>query len=131
MNKHTPGPWNLDTGHIGIFLKVEGLILAKIFEHEALPYEANAKRIVECVNVLEGIDNPAEYIEGCKIVATEFFASEKENAELRSQLSKIESLVSTFTEHAKNDDRLKQQYDEFWTKYNAITGANAGGGGNV
>lgn len=124
MNKHTPGPWNSDTTDIGTFVRFEGLILAKMRELEGINHEANAKRIVECVNVLEGIDNPAEYIEGCKIVATEFFASEKENEELRSQLSKIESLVSTFTEHAKNDDRLKQQYDEFWTKYNTITGVN-------
>lgn len=113
MKKHTPGPWNIDTAHIGTFIKFEGLILAKMRELEGIDHEANAKRIVECVNLLEGIENPTEYIEGCKIVSTEFFAVSKENEKLRSQLGNADILQTALN---------RDEASKLFTKHNKLDG---------
>lgn len=53
--KHTPGPWAVGTGvyDTNTYLRdVDGYHLASV------PDEANARRIVACVNACEGYENP-------------------------------------------------------------------------
>lgn len=54
-SKHTPGPWDGDTDGEKLF------VVGKDYEICTMSgnAEANAARIVECVNACEGIENPA------------------------------------------------------------------------
>lgn len=82
---HTPEPWTMnkvdegqtDNGykeHINVCQASTNTPLAKV-EHSGLDweeYEANAQRIIECVNACKGIEHPSkdipqmiEVIEGC------------------------------------------------------------------
>lgn len=56
--KHTPVPWNsVCSPELGALVRDKNnLIIAKMRYLDGVDYKANAKRIVECVNALEGIE---------------------------------------------------------------------------
>jgi hypothetical protein len=70
--KHTPTPWTFspEVKVIGNDLLFESVATI----HRALlkkgVYEANGKRIVECVNAMEGIEEPAEFMDIVKTIIT-------------------------------------------------------------
>jgi hypothetical protein len=62
--KHTPGPWQTDNmglglGHIRSSDPNDQRMIAYA---QASPTDANAARIVACVNALEGIEDPAAFV---------------------------------------------------------------------
>ncbi len=68
---HTPEPWNSVFNpwkaafdpQLDVFVRDKnGLILAKMRELDGVDHQANASRIVECVNAMEGIENPVEFM---------------------------------------------------------------------
>ncbi len=72
MSKHTPGPWHNEQGFIVANNKVVGQAMMPSKDSsvtnlysakKAEEMEANAARIVECVNACEGIENPADFVE--------------------------------------------------------------------
>jgi len=70
MSKHTPGPWKYVAAHGEFEMYKQAEIVGADEEGIAYPFplnlsppgrrEANAERIVQCVNALEGVENPAE-----------------------------------------------------------------------
>jgi hypothetical protein len=57
MKTHTPEPWRIRTD------LPQPVIASESGQYVvAIPSEVNASRIVECVNAMEGIQNPAEFI---------------------------------------------------------------------
>lgn len=61
--QHTPEPWNTVSDPImGTLVRQEGLILAKMRKLEGIDHEANAERIVACVNACKGIEDPERYM---------------------------------------------------------------------
>lgn len=65
--KHTPTPWHYDDEdlreHAQMILGPVGQNLMETFQMDRPgECEANAKRVVECVNAFEGIQDPALYM---------------------------------------------------------------------
>ena len=60
MSKHTKGPWTVSIEEPRVVRAPSGDIITsgEDFENETC-FVSNASRIVECVNALEGIENPA------------------------------------------------------------------------
>lgn len=58
---HTPEPWNsVFNPALDVFVRDKnGLILAKMRAIDGIDHQANAARIVECVNAMEGIEDPS------------------------------------------------------------------------
>jgi hypothetical protein len=148
--RHTPENWKVLKG--SVLQMLTGLVpiysdtteIGKIFRRE------NADRIVDCVNAMSGIPDPAAFMEVVRHLELDAYHTAKEKLDnaLRSnneltahmlqitkerdalgrQMEQIESLVSTFTEHHLNAIG-EAAYTAFWFKFNEITGTNAGGGG--
>lgn len=60
---HTPGPWSASTDWLNgppVILDGDGIHIAKVVGRSTTEDEdlANARRIVACVNALEGVDDP-------------------------------------------------------------------------
>lgn len=115
MSKHTPTPWEIGSSKRSVIssnpanpkviarMNFAGLGHGIYFDDEP---EANAQRIVTCVNACEGIDNPAEYIERLKqMYKTAYQGSEDRdkkiqalleyNAKLFAQLDALVKLTET------------------------------------
>jgi hypothetical protein len=63
--KHTPTPWRVEYKPAGTCIfsnEPNFLLLSMSYTQTDKTTIANAKRIVECVNALEGIDNPTKFI---------------------------------------------------------------------
>lgn len=64
---HTKTPWKYSTvpviESLATFIIGDGSIIARMSESHGLNIEANAQRIVECVNAFEGIEDPKAYME--------------------------------------------------------------------
>ncbi len=61
---HTPEPWNLVFNPaLDVFVRDKnGLILAKMRALDGIDHQANAARIVECVNAMKGIEDPKAHL---------------------------------------------------------------------
>ncbi len=59
MNKHTPGPWIVNSGNGEIVTTERRIATTQV---GGLYDVSNAERIVACVNALEGIDDPEAFI---------------------------------------------------------------------
>jgi hypothetical protein len=57
--KHTPTPWELHASIPGL---INGPNHTAIVETHDINEEANAARIVQCVNACEGIEDPAAFV---------------------------------------------------------------------
>jgi len=77
MSKHTKGPWTVSIEEPRVVRAPSGDIITsgEDFENETC-FVSNASRIVECVNALEGIENPAEFIRFVKELIAEIRALE-------------------------------------------------------
>ncbi len=80
MSKHTPGPWNVGShGHIlkdkntFDFVRIASPYRDGAFESDPVAI-ANAARIVACVNALEGIEDPAEFVRQAKMFMAEQYS---------------------------------------------------------
>lgn len=64
MSAHTPEPWVIAEGitHIWIRDNDGGDTVFALHREDDRDAEANARRIVACVNACAGIDDPAQYI---------------------------------------------------------------------
>ena len=78
MSKHTPGPWTqmICTDLRPQVTNKNGLQIVRASGDPSMDHEANASRIVECVNALDGIDNPAEFIRIAKELIADIRAME-------------------------------------------------------
>lgn len=98
----------------------------KVSSIDGLFVTETAQHIVDCVNACEGIEDPSRQI---KNMAFEWLSTKTENERLQDQLRQIESIVSTLLAQFRQNGLLSQEADQaFWSKFNAITGTNAGGG---
>ena len=83
MTKHTPGPWTVRTrrehgsycyegggAHATIASPSTGVFVAEAKCGPKMA-EANAARIVACVNALDGIDDPEAFMEAAKHITRE------------------------------------------------------------
>lgn len=77
--KHTPGPWYVEQPYqepgAYIACKWTTALVCKMFKAadcSAEQVEANASRIVACVNACEGIENPGEALEAFRKAASPF-----------------------------------------------------------
>jgi hypothetical protein len=63
--KHTPEPWGVRVTSVGtnIFSEKQSTYLMYMSQTRTVKEgNANAYRVVECVNAMEGIENPAEFM---------------------------------------------------------------------
>jgi len=73
MNKHTPGPWKIirhnerrpksvtaSSGSVCSFN-------ARLWDRDPIQAQANASRIISCVNSCDGIENPALALEMARV----------------------------------------------------------------
>jgi hypothetical protein len=71
---HTPGPWEADGGDTStwwaVTLPTGGYVIADLSDssYSADQDAANARRIVACVNALEGVDDPAAVVSQARTV---------------------------------------------------------------
>ncbi len=77
MSAHTPEPWCIHRGYSGYAQFPADVVIESMADDEwcvaiaigdvlEVPAEANAARIVACVNALTGIENPAEWVAKAK-----------------------------------------------------------------
>ena len=69
QQKHTPEPWIVNDTSVGItiFSGKQNLYLMYMSATRAdRDNSANANRVVECVNAMEGIENPTELMESVR-----------------------------------------------------------------
>lgn len=103
--KHTPEPWNsISDSLFGTLVRSEGLIIARVRENEFINHEANAERIVACVNACAGIPNEVLLSKNRKHVA--FF----EAIDLQVKLDATRKELEIVT--AERDKLLKQEQDD-------------------
>ena len=86
--KHTPEPWDaISDSVMGTLVRSEGLILAKMRTIQGIDHEANAARIVACVNACKGFtEEELETLGHYKAFHDTIIA---ENEQLRKELSKL------------------------------------------
>ena len=69
MSKHTPGPWTIKYGYLRSGSTTVAAVrgMSPPNKHgDRTPienHEANAERIVACVNAMEGIEDPGSFVE--------------------------------------------------------------------
>lgn len=111
--KHTPEPWRVfHDSHIES--EETKTAICRFFdrrEHDYPNHIANAARIVECVNALAGIDNPAEWVEKMKKLELELT--------LRSDF-KIQDLHILINER----DNIKREYVALIQNYEELQAEN-------
>jgi hypothetical protein len=72
--KHTPAPWRVNFAMGPAIFEArdpEGIGMLRVdldTDVSSVDAHANANRILECVNACEGIDEPAEMIEACRLL---------------------------------------------------------------
>ena len=75
MSKHTPGPWVLDGQRTGGIAR--HIPRSTMYDDVATAYSnTDAARIVECVNALDGVENPAEFVRIAKELIADIKALE-------------------------------------------------------
>lgn len=60
--QHTPEPWSIDKDYAKVVRSKKGIIICNTSQNNAphLQYH-DAKRIVECVNAMAGVENPSTF----------------------------------------------------------------------
>ena len=101
-SKHTPTPWKLGRTGAVVSESIEGIEMRGAMGKEAVKYyggnligesisQANAKRIVECVNALEGIDEPMKFMKHYK--AIEYMEIDKKYHNLKDVVQDVIRLI--------------------------------------
>ncbi len=102
MDKHTPGPWEVGRGTKEALFSWGGQIIAKSDDgdyfiivscNQNYPKlaEANARRIVACVNACEGI--PTAILEGDSTEKRDWKAVYADNATLTARVNELQELL--------------------------------------
>lgn len=92
--KHTPEPFYTDSDRDVSFIYSGMEKVCQFFDRDEDDFDnkdANAKRIVECVNAMEGIKDPAEFMEVVKQLELDAYQKLKQqiqNSELRNVVAK-------------------------------------------
>lgn len=71
--KHTPTPWRVEYKPAGTCIfsnEPNFLLLSMSYTQTDKTTVANASRIVKCVNAMEGIEEPAEFMDIVKTIIT-------------------------------------------------------------
>lgn len=127
--KHTPEPWTTK-----VYEENETRLLGPVEEDGnrhwigdiigPLSNEANAKRIVECVNAMQGIDHPVELMSLLRgIKGEDVLKAVKERDELRSAFSEVADMLMKAKRHLNNIEpyfsspKMIAQIDEVLTKH--------------
>ena len=108
MSKHTPEPWyKFDEGN-NIFSS-NGHV-SEISGHETHPALdiSNAARIVACVNACAGMDDPAKYMEGVRILEKTYYDLQAEKAILRNERDELLSALEMASAVMTACDALKK-----------------------
>ena len=101
--KHTPEPWHVDNtvykrSRTSINNHTIDVWYGLEFNDVTIKEEtsrANAKRIVECVNAMEGVKNPSEFMEVVKKLELDAYkALEKKHADVIELLNTLDHLLS-------------------------------------
>ena len=121
--KHTKEPWSINNSRVVdqpyrlvIYASCRRIALCfkegnsiYVSEKEA---EANAKRIVDCVNALEGIENPKEWVDVMRDrKVTDAMIDER--YQLRARVAALEDGLKELFEAAKHCDPL---FENRWSK---------------
>ena len=111
--KHTPEPWHTPQGYSSLderagldFIPIwcdKDYIVARISKEHPKVFEANANRIVECVNAMASVKNPEEFMKFADECATR--------------------LENTFSEYWQDDD----VHREMFKKYKKLRGLELSG----
>lgn len=113
---HTPEPWKLGRAGSVISESKDGLEIIGATGEEAINYyggnliaesisQANAARIVACVNACAGIENPQEYMKGVKLLEKTYHELQNRNGDLNVQNSTLKA------ERQELINLLKQSHD--------------------
>ena len=101
--QHTPGPWIFDHRD-GYLRTADGNNIVQTYN------EANAQRIVECVNACEGIENPTEFMQKLRGSNMAFFeAIEHEHTidRLRSALQGTVNALQALPPSVLDDEHIQ------------------------
>lgn len=117
--KHTPEPWQQGlTKHY--IVNGESNLHIAVCHYEN---EANAARIVACVNAMRGIENPQSFIETVKHLKLDAYETAKQRADAFEQECK--SLTKKHGAAMKEISELVHQRDELLAALEAITEGTA------
>lgn len=106
---HTPGPWIAGDDEDSDFFLVgphdgDGIVYQPVVK---LHNEANARRIVACVNACEQFEDPAEAIRLLGIEAAKAYPAERERDALRAEVARLrEALRACLLRDDIADDEL-------------------------
>lgn len=92
--KHTPEPWHLgeQTSYGTNILDSNGNIIP--YDFDGGFDHVNAERIVQCVNALQGVENPSEW----KVIQGERI---QENIKLKAEIEELKEKLNLFYLEAK------------------------------
>jgi phosphoglycolate phosphatase-like HAD superfamily hydrolase len=105
--KHTPEPWDYELGHdmkyqqpIAKICNRQYVEIVTVWSRRPDGFDieaasATAKRIVECVNAFEGIENPAEFMQVVRILELDAYKQlETKHTNVLQVLETLEHLLS-------------------------------------
>jgi hypothetical protein len=104
--KHTPEPWELRKMHGTEMWGAKSHISDWFLFEFAL--EKDAARIVACVNACVGMDDPAKYMEGVRILEKTYYDLQAEKAILRNERDELLSALEMASAVMTACDALKK-----------------------
>jgi len=124
-DKNKEAPWKTITDYVvGSIIVHEGAVVAKMQGEKKVP---TAKRIVECLNALEGIENPESYVKtrkgmemDIKDIRIYLKADENENT-FDEVVRKIEREIKKSTELNEELQAVKKENEAMKSKINSMS----------
>ncbi len=135
--KHTPEPWDMVTDYVvGTVIRHEGLVLAKMRKIEGIDEVANAKRVVNCVNALKGVEDPHWFVNNAKLNQLELnkireyiFTNETESTfdevvrHLEREITRAQNLNVLLREANGRNQKLSVENDKLKSKVEKMANA--------
>ena len=122
--KHTPTPWNVAQTDDELTVIIESSVT---YHEDAVAMElneANAFRICACVNAMDGIDDPEQWVAVAKTHIAASEAQANQNKRLKDQLEQLGKIAHAIANYVRPlEEQVKMK-----RTINAILGINAGGG---
>lgn len=122
--KHTPTPWNVAQTDDELTVIIESSVT---YHEDAVAMElneANAFRICACVNAMDGIDDPEQWVAVAKTHIAASEAQAEQNKLLKVQLEQLGEIAYDLANHVSSIE----ERGVWKTAINAILGNSAGGG---
>lgn len=113
--QHSKGPWSVDRNElfdIDVVRSYDGKYIT-LFAYRNLTHaeeqeqKANAARIVKCVNLLEGVENPAEYIQAARNAVTQGLKLREQNDRLLETLKTTLKALENMPPAAMDDEDIE------------------------